>query len=196
VRRRFPDDPRPWKLLDRQYLHRKPPWLVMRQDHLQLPGGGEIPEYFVTEFPPWANVVAVTADDQLVMVRQYRPAIEDVHFELPAGVVDPHDRDPETAARRELREETGFGGGRWSLLTTLSANPALQTNLTYSYLAEGVTREAEASTEATEDLRVHLVPVAEALALIDDGDVVQALHAAPLLRYLLSRGPSQGSSGR
>jgi 8-oxo-dGTP pyrophosphatase MutT (NUDIX family) len=185
VPRRFPDDPQPWKLLARSYLHRKPPWLVMRQDHLRLPGGGEIPEYFISEFPPWANVVAVTPNDHVVLIRQYRPGIEGVHFELPAGVVDPQDPDAEAAARRELSEETGYGGGRWSLLTTLSANPALQTNLTYTYLAEGVTPLGQAAPEATEDLRLHLVPVSEILGLIDDGDVVQALHAAPLLRFLL-----------
>ena len=174
-------------MLARQYLFRKPPWLVLRQDHLRLPGGGEIPEYFISEFPPWANVVAVTADDQVVLLRQYRPGIEQVHFEIPAGVVDPADPDPLHAARRELLEETGFGGGRWSPLTTLSANPALQTNLTYTFLAEGVTRVAEPSLEVTEDLRVHLVPLAEVAGIIDRQEMIQALHAAPLLRYLLQR---------
>jgi 8-oxo-dGDP phosphatase len=174
-------------VLEREYLFRKPPWLVLRRDHLRLPGGREIPEYFVSEFPPWANVVAVTPSDELVLLRQYRPGIGGVHFEVPAGVVDPRDPDAEAAARRELLEETGYGGGRWSPLMSLSANPALQDNLTHTYLAEGVTPIARPDPDATEDLRVHLVPVAQARALIDAGDMVQALHAAPLLRYLLRR---------
>ena len=161
-----------------------------------MPGGREIPEYFIAEFPPWANVVAVTPEDQLVMLRQYRPGIGRVHFEIPAGVVDESDPDLESAARRELLEETGFAGGSWSLLSTLSANPALTTNLTTTFLAEGVTRVAEARPEATEDIRVHLVPVAEVVELIDDGDVVQALHVAPLLRYLLRRQQQQAGSTR
>ena len=187
MRRRFPDDPRPFEVLDRKYLHRRPPWLVLRQDHLRLPTGGEIPEYWISEYPPWVNVVAVTTSDEVVMVRQYRPGIDDVHFEIPAGVVDGGDADVETAARRELAEETGYGGGRWSALCTLSANPALTTNLTYTYLAEGVTPLGAAAPEATEDLRVHLVPVAEIAGLIDAQDMIQALHVAPLLRYLLQR---------
>jgi 8-oxo-dGTP pyrophosphatase MutT (NUDIX family) len=192
VARRFPDDPAPWQLLDRTYLHRRPPWLVLRQDHLRLPSGREIPEYWITEFPAWTNVVAVTADDQVVMVRQYRPGIAQVHYEIPAGVIDEKDAGTEAAARRELLEETGYGGGRWSPLLVLSANPALQTNLTHSYLAEGVTLQAPADPDATEDLRLHLVPVTDLPALIDDGELVQALHVAPLLRYLLRRNAQPG----
>jgi 8-oxo-dGTP pyrophosphatase MutT (NUDIX family) len=187
VSRKLPDDPAAWTLVARDYLFDKPPWLVLRRDHLRLPSGREIPEYFVSEYPPWANVVAVTADDQLVLVRQYRPGLAAVHYEIPAGVVDAKDASPEAAARRELAEETGYGGGRWSPLTTLSANPALQSNLVYTFLAEGVEPLADAAPDATEDLRVHLVPAGEILGLIDGGDVVQALHAAPLLRYLLHR---------
>jgi 8-oxo-dGDP phosphatase len=185
--RRFPTDPAPWSLVSRSYLFRKPPWLVLREDHLRLPSGREIPQYWISEFPPWANVVAVTPNDEVVMIRQYRPGIADVHYEIPAGVVDPADPDFEAAARRELLEETGYAGGEWSLLTTLSANPALTTNLTYTFLAEGVTQVGHAAPEATEDLRVHLVPVAEVPELIDAAEMVQALHVAPLLRYLLLR---------
>jgi 8-oxo-dGDP phosphatase len=189
VPRRFPNDPAPWTLLGRSYLFRRPPWLVLRQDHLRLPNGREIPEYWISEFPPWANVVAVTPLDEVVLIRQYRPGIDDVHYELPAGVVDEKDADPMAAARRELLEETGYGGGRWSLLSTLSANPALQSNLTYTFLAEGVELLGMPAPEVTEDLRVHLVAVREIPKLVDGGEIVQALHAAPLLRYLLGRQP-------
>jgi 8-oxo-dGTP pyrophosphatase MutT (NUDIX family) len=174
-------------VLARRYLVQKPPWLVLRQDHVRLPGGAEIAEYWVSEFPPWVNVVAVTAGDEVVLVRQYRHGLGAVHYEIPAGVVDPSDPNPEAAARRELLAETGYGGGRWSPLLTLSANPGLQSNLSYSFLAEGVERLAEPAPEATEDLRVHLVRVDRVGALIEAGEVVQALHAAPLLAYLLGR---------
>jgi len=82
TRRTFPDDPRPWRVLSREYLHRKP-WLTLRQDHVRLPGGNEIGEYWVSEYPDWVNVVAITRQDEIVLIRQYRHGIEGVHFELP-----------------------------------------------------------------------------------------------------------------
>jgi len=186
TRRTFPDDPRPWQVLSREYIHRKR-WLTIRQDHVRLPGGNEIGEYWVSEHPDWVNVVAITRQDEIVLVRQYRHGIEGVHFELPAGVVDAEDTGAETAARRELREETGYAGGRWSRLMTISANPALQDNRVHCFLAEEVELAGPATHEATEDIRVHVVPVDDVIALIDDGDMMQALNIAPLTRYLLSR---------
>jgi 8-oxo-dGDP phosphatase len=183
---KLPDDPLPWEALDQKYLFRRPPWLVLRQQRFRLPTGREIADYWISEYPPWVNVVAVTPNDELVFVRQFRPGIGAVHYELPAGVVEEGEA-LEAAARRELLEETGFGGGTWSLLASLSANPALQNNMTTTFLAEGVERVREAAPEQTEDLRVHLVEVNEAVGLIDSSDMIQALHAAPLLRYLLRR---------
>ena len=182
-----PDDPGPWEVLSRRYLFRKPPWLVLRQDHVRLPTGAEISEYWVSEFPAWVNVVAVTAADAVVLLRQYRHGLGAVHYEIPAGVMDESDPSPEAAARRELLAETGYGGGRWSPLLTVSANPGLQTNLSHSFLAEGVEPIGRPEPEATEDLRVHLTPVAAIGALIDTGAMVQALHVAPLLAYLRRR---------
>jgi 8-oxo-dGTP pyrophosphatase MutT (NUDIX family) len=130
--------------------------------------------------------VAVTENDRFVFVRQFRPGIGAVHYELPAGVVEEGEA-ALAAARRELLEETGFGGGRWSLLANLSANPALQNNMISTFLAEGVASTCPPAPEQTEDLRVHLVKVSDAASLIDSGEMIQALHVAPLLRYLLRR---------
>jgi 8-oxo-dGTP pyrophosphatase MutT (NUDIX family) len=121
-----------------------------------------------------------------VLVRQFRPGIGAVHYELPAGVAEAGES-MEKAAKRELLEETGFGGGSWRMLMNLCANPALQNNMTSTYVAVGVERIRPPEPDQTEDLRVHLVKVQEIVALIDRGDMIQALHVAPLLRYLLDR---------
>lgn len=179
----FPDDPRPWDVVHSSYVSRKD-WFTVRLDHVRLPSGVEIPEYWVSEYRPWVNVVAVTEADQLVLIRQYRHGLGAVHFELPAGTTDAGEDDLEAAARRELVEETGYGGGHWSLLCTLSANPALQNNLTHTFLAEGVTVQDRPNPESSEDLRIHLIPRADLAPLIDAGEFIQALHVAPLLQYL------------
>ena len=181
--RDYPGDPAAWTVLKSDYVSRKE-WFTVRLEHVRLPNGAEIPEYWITEYRPWVNVVAVTEADELVLLRQYRHGIGAVHFEIPAGTTDPGETDLEAAARRELLEETGFGGGRWSPLMTLSANPALQNNLTHTFLAEGVTLLQPPHPESSEDLRVHLIPIARVDALIDSGAFVQALHLAPLLHYL------------
>jgi 8-oxo-dGTP pyrophosphatase MutT (NUDIX family) len=181
--RSYPDDPEPWEVLESTYLYRKR-WLTLRQDRVRLPRGGIIDEYFVSEYSPWTNVVALTPDRRIVLVRQYRYGLKAVHFELPGGVVDPGEQ-PATAARRELLEETGFGGGDWEPFLALSANPALQTNLTHTYLATGVTLVRPPLNEATEELSIHIVSIAEARRIVLSGEVVQALHAAPLLKFLL-----------
>lgn len=180
------ESPAPWEVLKTEYMFRQP-WLTLRRDRVQVPTGAVIDEYYVWEYPPWVNVVAVTADDQLVLVRQYRHGLRAVHYELPAGVVDLEDGDPMTAACRELLEETGFSGGEWSRLMTSSANPGTHNNLTHSFLAIGVQPAAVPTPEASEDLRVCLVPVSKTRKMIDEGEMIQSLHLAPLLKYLLAR---------
>ncbi|WP_128545027.1 NUDIX hydrolase [Larkinella soli] len=178
------NDPQPWQVLNSEYLHRKP-WFTVRMEKVRLPGGGAIDEYHIFEYPDWLNVVAVTDDGQLVLIRQYRHAVGGVHYELCAGVIDPGE-EPLEAAKRELLEETGFGGGEWSELMTLSANPGTHTNRTFSYLATGVRPQQAQDLESTEEITVHIVSPERALEIVEQGEMFQALHLAPLLKYLLS----------
>ena len=85
----------------------------LRQEKVQLPSGAIVPEWFVLEFPEWINIIAITKDGDFVMEDQYRHALGETHYELPAGVVDEGET-PLEAAKRELTEETGYGGGEWS----------------------------------------------------------------------------------
>jgi 8-oxo-dGTP pyrophosphatase MutT (NUDIX family) len=90
---------------------------------------------------------------------------------------------PLDAAKRELLEETGYTGGVWQPLMTLSANPGTMTNLTHCYVATGVEKTSEQHLDATEDLTVHLLSREEVLALVCEGRMVPALMLAPLLKH-------------
>lgn len=179
------NDPRPWQVDTSEYIHQLP-WFTVRKDAIRMVNGGEIPNYFIFEYPNWVNVVAVTTDGQLVLIRQYRHGIAGVHYELSAGVIDPGE-EPLVAAQRELLEETGFGGGIWSPLLTISANPGTHNNLTYAFLALGVEPQQAQHLEKTEEITVHVVSPERAREIINTSEMIQALHVAPLLKYLSER---------
>ncbi|MDE6779259.1 MAG: NUDIX hydrolase [Alistipes sp.] len=173
---------RPWQVLDSEYVAREA-WFTVRRERCRLPDGRTVPRYFVFEYPEWVNVIARTKDGLFVMIDQYRHGLGRTSYELAAGVADPTDESMEAAARRELMEETGFGGGKWRKLMSVCANPATQTNMTHCFVAEGVERQGVSRPDDTEDLRTHLMTREEVLTLLRDGGIVQALHAAPLWRY-------------
>ncbi|MFN3345888.1 MAG: NUDIX hydrolase [Chloroherpetonaceae bacterium] len=180
----FESDPKPYKVLESKYLFKRP-WLTVREERLELESGGIIEQFYVFEYPRWVNVVALTKENEVVLIRQYRHAIGEVYFEIPAGVCEDGE-DLLEAAQRELLEETGYGGGEWSLFMTLCANPSIQANRTYTFLARGVEKQAHQQLEATEEITVHLKSPEEVKALIFQGEFIQALHTAPLLKFLLT----------
>ncbi|MDE5561920.1 MAG: NUDIX hydrolase [Bacteroidaceae bacterium] len=170
-----------WKILESNYVSRRP-WMTARCDKVELPDGRINPEYWVLEFPDWVNVIAITKDGRMVMVRQYRHALGVTSYELCAGVME-KDETPMQAAKRELLEETGFGGGEWSEYMTISANPSNHTNMAHSFLAIGVERISERHLDDTEDLTCHLFSPEEVFGMLRRGEIVQALMAAPLWRF-------------
>ena len=94
---------------------------------------------------------------------------------------------PLEAARRELLEETGYGGGEWSRLMTISPNPSSMTNLAHCFLAVGVEKIAEQSLDDTEELTVHLMSESEVKMLLENGEIAQALMIAPLYKYFSNK---------
>lgn len=178
---------RKWEVLESTYLAKEGDWYTVRKEHVRLPSGVEIPAWYIFEFPDWVNVIATTKSGEFVLISQYRHAVGETHYELCAGVVDPTDASPLEAARRELLEETGFGGGEWTEYMCLSPNPTNHTNRSYTFLAEGVERIDGGHQEQTEDIQTHLFTRAELRSLLDNGEIIQALHAAPLWKYFAEK---------
>ncbi|MBR1467397.1 MAG: NUDIX hydrolase [Bacteroidaceae bacterium] len=171
-----------WKTLDTEYLLRSR-YMTLRRDMVCLPDGRVNPEYYVLEFPEWVNVIALTREDRMVMVRQYRHGLGEYQTELVAGYVDPDDGSLLAAAQRELREETGYGGGRWEAFEILSANPANHSNLTHTFIARDVEYVGAQSLDDTEDVRCMLMSREEVMGLLRRGEIRQALMAAVLWRF-------------
>lgn len=119
---------------------------------------------------------------QFVFVRQYRYAIGKTVNELCAGVIEKGE-DPMVAAKRELMEETGFGGGNWQKWMTISANPSTHTNLTHCYLATDVERMDVQHLDQAEDIEVRLFSREEVMEMLEKGEIWQSLMAAPLWKY-------------
>lgn len=180
------ENDRKWEVLQSRYLIRRP-WLTARVDRVKLPTGVINEEYYVLEYLDWVNVIALTRDRKFVLVRQYRHALGETHFELCAGVCEKGEL-PLESARRELLEETGYGRGRWREWMTLTANASTMTNLTHCFLAEDVEPVTAPHLDATEDLTAHLKTRDEVFRLLTSGDIKQALMAAPLWKYFAVTG--------
>ena len=172
-----------WKSLCSEYIIKRP-WLTARRDKIELPDGRIIPEFYVLEYPEWVNVIAITTDGRFVMERQYRYAADSTNYEIPCGVMEQGET-PLEAAMRELKEETGYGGGQWRELMCISANPTSMTNMTHCFVATGVQKVSDQHLDATEELEVHLLLQDEVQALLRNNEMIQSLMIAPLLRFFM-----------
>jgi 8-oxo-dGTP pyrophosphatase MutT (NUDIX family) len=127
--------------------------------------------------PDWVNIVAVTAADEIVLVRQWRFALAAWTLEIPGGMVDPGEQ-PQEAAARELLEETGYRARNWSLLGAVHPNPAIFTNSCPTYLARDLDRVGDPVGDGEEELEVVLMPRREVPQAIRRGEISHALVVA------------------
>ncbi len=135
----------------------------------------------VLEAPDWINVVATTEDGDVVMVEQYRFGIEDLTLEPVGGIADEGEK-PIDAAKRELLEETGYGGGNWQSLGVVQANPAIHNNLCHLWRADGVRLLQKQALDPGEAIRVHLMSVEQIKGAIADGRFLHPLGLAAMSR--------------
>lgn len=145
-------------------------------------------DFFVINPPDWVNVIAVTPDDQMVLVRQFRYGINDFSLEIPGGVIDAGE-DPVAAGVRELQEETGFIGSAVRLLGAVHPNPAMQSNRCHLVLVEGARRAAELDWDPDEEFEITTRPVPEVFKLAASGAITHAMVLNALLFYQAQRPP-------
>ena len=147
------------------------------------PRTGKEHDFFILDTVNWVNVIAVTPDQQLVMVEQYRHGSNTVELEIPGGLMDPHETDPVATAVRELREETGYEGENARLLGSVYSNPAILNNVTYTVLIENCRLKHKVEFDCGEDLITRLVPVAEIPKLVADEKISHSLVVVALYHF-------------
>ena len=147
---------------------------TIREDCYQLPRNHREAPFYIMESNDWVNVIPVTEDGKILLIRQFRFGIEEVTLEIPGGIVDSGYTPPE-AARKELLEETGYSSDHWEYLGVVHPNPAFLNNRCHSFLAWNAIKIAEISPEESEEFEVLQVPMVEIKNLIRQGIISHSL---------------------
>ena len=168
-----------WTVERRHYLY-KDRFLNHRIDRCVTRQGVVVDPYHVIEYSDWINVVAVTPDLEILLVREYRHGAGFVATGLPSGTFNPGD-DALSCAKRELREETGAVARNWYPTAQVFANPAVMTNQVFSFLAIGVELGGETQFDDSEEIETVPMPAPGVYRGLLDGRLkVQAMHLASL----------------
>ena len=178
--------PQPWTTLESEPIQEFRVFSV-RRIRARSPRTGDAHDFFAIDSSDWVNVVAITPDDSVVMVRQFRHGAGRVTLETPGGLVDPGET-PAQAAARELLEETGYAADEIVPLGGVNPNPALFSNRLHGFLARGARRVREVRNEGTEETHVELVPLDALREEVRAGRVDHALVIAVAYLYELDSG--------
>ena len=176
-------DPRPWP---RHGSRAGSDYRIFRSryDDLENPRTGQRMERVVLETPDWVNVIALTKDSRdIVIVKQHRFGSGGNTIEIPGGMIDPGE-EPLVAAKRELREETGYVATQWTALGPVEPNPAFIDNHCHHFLAEGATLDESQELDAGEDIVVTTMTTAEAVQAIHSGAISHSLVITALAQVL------------
>lgn len=173
----------PWVTTKEQVEYTTKIFKVLSRE-MKIESEGHLATFSIVVAPDWINVIALTDENEVVLVEQYRYGIEESTLELPGGMVD-HGEHPKQTSIRELKEETGFEGNEVINLGKVSSNPAMLTNYTHTYLIKGCKRVSEQKLDGNERINVHVIPLQQFLDLVANGEVHHSLVVAAVAKYLL-----------
>ena len=157
----------------------------LRADRKISPRTGAEHDFFVLDSRHWVNVIAVTPEQQLVMVEQFRHGSGTVELEVPGGIMDVGEASPVVTGVRELREETGYAGENARLLGQIHPNPAIQSNTCFTVLIENCRCVHPVEFDSGEDLLTRLVPVVDIPRLVAEEKIQHSLVVVALYHFEL-----------
>jgi ADP-ribose pyrophosphatase len=175
-------DQKPWNLL-RSETGPELPIFKVRYDWLENPRNANVLKAVVLDFPDWVSIAAITADNRIVTVRQYRFGVAHFTTELPAGLVHPGERH-RAAAERELLEETGYTSSDWVYLGWVEPNPAYQNNRLHQWLARDARQTHTTQMDAGEDVIVETLQPHEIHGYIREGRLRHSLALLSVARIM------------
>ena len=185
---------KPWDKIDSQPLADYRIFRIRSQRAIS-PRTRQAHEFFVIDSVNWVNVIAVTPDEQLVMIEQFRHGSGTVELEIPGGMIDPDDGSPEVAAVRELREETGYAGVNPRRIGHIFPNPAIMSNSCFTVMLENCRCVHPVEFDHGEDLVTRLVPISDIPRLVATGKIQHSLVVVGLYYFeLWRRGVAPGST--
>ncbi len=164
-----------WKKLSSEYISNHQ-YFTARKDVCEMPNGTIVDPYFVVEMPESVCAMALTENNEVILVKQYRHPIEAGILELPGGFVDENET-VATAIERELQEETGYQFSGFDCLGRTAANPGVLNNFTTLYLATGGKKVAEQKLDYNEEIEIKLFPLEEVRTMLMNNEIPQAMHA-------------------
>jgi 8-oxo-dGTP pyrophosphatase MutT (NUDIX family) len=177
---------RHWRIISSEYrIETK--FLRLRVDRVELPSGAVVDDYFVRESRGFSVVFALTPDEHVVLVRQYKHGAAQIVTELPAGMIDAGES-PASCAARELAEETGYTGAAPELVRTFLADPTNANAHFYLFIVRDAMRTCAPSLDVTEEIEVELAPLGALRAMALDGRIAAGSQVASVLVALAHLG--------